>query len=171
MEPTANYPFNIRSFFTPQETRDIGNGIVLWRGYFQSVRPAPGKMLINIDISTGMMYKAGTLIELCLDFLGLRDPNMLAPARGFPERERLRLQRFITGVKVTTTLAAGQNKSPRAVKKLSSAGARQLSFKLREGGTITVADYFQKTYNRRLQYPDLLCVEVSVLRIECCIQC
>jgi eukaryotic translation initiation factor 2C len=30
---------------------------VLWRGYFQSVRPAPGRMVINIDISTGTMFK------------------------------------------------------------------------------------------------------------------
>ncbi|KIP10717.1 hypothetical protein PHLGIDRAFT_125407 [Phlebiopsis gigantea 11061_1 CR5-6] len=177
MEPTANYPFNIRSFFTPQETRDIGNGIVLWRGYFQSVRPAVGRMLINIDISTGMMYKPGSLIDLCLDFFGFPgrkpvDINRLSPSSGLPERERLRLQRFITGVKVTTTLATGQGRSPRAVKKLSTSGARKLSFALREGDSITVADYFQKTYNLRLSYPDLLCVEVgngALIPLELCL--
>ena len=163
MEPTANYPFNVRSFFTPQETRDIGNGIVLWRGYFQSVRPAVGKMLINIDISTGMMYKPGSLIDLCLDFFGRsgQSPTILSARTHLPERERQRLQRFITGVKITTTLAGGQGRSPRAVRKLSTAGARDLSFSLRENVTITVADYFQKTYNHPLKYPDVLCVEVS----------
>ena len=29
------YPFNVRSFFTDQEKKEIGSGIVLWRGYFQ----------------------------------------------------------------------------------------------------------------------------------------
>lgn len=29
------YPFNIRSFFTNQEKKEIGLGIELWRGYFQ----------------------------------------------------------------------------------------------------------------------------------------
>ena len=29
------YPFNIRSFFTDREKKDIGQGIELWRGYFQ----------------------------------------------------------------------------------------------------------------------------------------
>jgi hypothetical protein len=48
------YPFNIRSFFTDQECKRIGGGLELWRGYFQSVRPAIGRILINIDISTGM---------------------------------------------------------------------------------------------------------------------
>jgi eukaryotic translation initiation factor 2C len=54
MEPTMKYPFNIRSFFTDQECKRIGGGLELWRGYFQSVRPAIGRILINIDISTGM---------------------------------------------------------------------------------------------------------------------
>lgn len=167
MEPTANYPFNIRSFFTPQEVKDIGNGIVLWRGYFQSIRPAVGKMLVNIDISTGMMYKPGPLIHLCLDFFGRagQQAAVLAPSRGLPERERQKLQRFLIGVKVTTNLPGSQGKSPRAVKKLSNVGARQLSFKLREGGTITVADYYQRTYNRPLQHPDVMCVEVCLTHI------
>jgi len=29
------WPFNVRSFFTDLETKDIGSGLVLWRGYFQ----------------------------------------------------------------------------------------------------------------------------------------
>jgi len=58
MEPNLIYPFNARSFFTELETRDIGGGIVLWRGYFQSVRPAVGRMVINFDMSTGAMYIA-----------------------------------------------------------------------------------------------------------------
>lgn len=27
------YPFNVRSFFTSRETKDIGSGLELWRGY------------------------------------------------------------------------------------------------------------------------------------------
>jgi eukaryotic translation initiation factor 2C len=78
MQPTMLYPFNIRSFFTDRETKcscfplhpqsvlipsrctALGGGMVLWRGYFQSVRPAPGKMVINVDISTGLMFKVGS---------------------------------------------------------------------------------------------------------------
>lgn len=164
MEPTSRYPFNVRSFFTNRETKDLGHGIVLWRGYFQSVRPAPGKMLVNIDISTGMMYKSGPLIHICLEFLGKpandNNANLLAPTKGFPERERQRLQRFLTGIKVVTTLTGGSARTPRALKKLTSSGAKQLSFKLREGGTITVADYFQRTYNRSLRWADVICAEV-----------
>ena len=105
MGPNLRYPFNVRSFFTDMETRDIGGGIVLWRGYFQSVRPAIGRMLINVDISTGTMFMPGPLIGLALAHLNLA-PNRadtLAPRRGLPDGERVRLQRFITGLKITTS--------------------------------------------------------------------
>ena len=166
MEPTLNpdYAFNIRSFFTDKETKDIGSGLVLWRGYFQSIRPAVGCMLINVDISTGVMYKAGTLLNLCKEFIGHRDPNALAPRRGFPDRERVKLQRFLTGIRVfTRNPNTGQMDKSRArvVKRLSSAGASDLTFSLRDGGQMTVAQYFARTYKRALQFPDVVCVEVG----------
>lgn len=164
MEPTMNYPFNVRSFFTDRETKDIGAGLQLWRGYFQSVRPGIGQMLINVDISTSTMYKAGPLLQICLEYLQKTDPNSLAPKRGLPDRERMRLQRFISGIRVlTTNLGQGGTvqRTPRVVKKLSTIGAGALTFKMREGDIMTVADYFRKTQNRALQYPDVICVEVS----------
>lgn len=165
------YPFNVRSFFTDRETKDIGAGLQLWRGYFQSVRPASGKMLINVDISTGTMYKAGPLLGLCLEYIGKNDPNFLAPKRGFPDRERLRLQRFISGIRVLTTHPGPDGtiqQTPRVVKKLSTAGAGALNFTMREGGTMTVAEYFQRTQNRKLQFPDVICVEVTYILYPCC---
>jgi hypothetical protein len=45
----------------PSRRTALGGGMVLWRGYFQSVRPAPGKMVINVDISTGLMFKVCSL--------------------------------------------------------------------------------------------------------------
>ncbi|KAG6917905.1 hypothetical protein DXG01_000514 [Tephrocybe rancida] len=175
MEPTMTYPFNVRSFFTDRETKDIGLGLQLWRGYFQSVRPASGRMLINVDISTGTMYKAGPLLGLCLEFLNKNDPNALATSRGFPDRERLRLQRFISGIRIITKHAGVDGtiqQTPRVIKKLSSAGANALNFTMREGGSMSVADYFYKTQNQKLKFPDIICVEVgsgALIPLELCI--
>ncbi|KAG5651697.1 hypothetical protein H0H81_007756 [Sphagnurus paluster] len=172
MEPSEKFPFNTRSFYTDRETKDIGNGIVLWRGYFQSVRPGIGRMLINVDISTGMMYKPGPLLDLCLEFFGMREPGKLAPARGFPDRERLRLQRFLSGLRIITPhTAAGKPPIPRVIKKLSTAGADAISFPLRDGTTTTVAQYFQSIQNRALRFPGVVCVEVgtgALLPLEVC---
>ncbi|KAJ7135279.1 argonaute-like protein, partial [Mycena crocata] len=173
MEPTLNYPFNVRPFFTNRETKDIGAGLELWRGYFQSIRPAMGKMLINVDISTGTMYKNGPLLRLCLEYICKNDPNALSPKRGFPDRERLRLQRFVSGIRVLTTHAGpgGEVRIPRVIRKLSTAGASSLTFQMREGTTITVADYFQSTQNKPLQFPDVICCEVgsgALIPLELC---
>ena len=166
MEPTLNpnYAFNIRSFFTNHETKDIGGGLVLWRGYFQSIRPAVKRMLINVDISTGVMYKEGPLLGLCREFIGGREANALAPRRGFPDRERVKLQRFLTGVRVYTKnphTGLIDRTRPRIVKRLSSAGANDLTFSLRDGTQMTVAQYFRNTYGSPLAYPDVVCIEVS----------
>lgn len=165
MQPNLQWPFDKRSFYTDQEHLDIGNGIVLWRGLFQSIRPAFGRMLINIDISTGYMYKDGPLIDVCIHFLSTRNrritPQQLAPKSGFPERERYKLEKFLAGVRVTTTNANGQpSRSPRTIKKLSTAGANELVFSI-DGQTITVAEHFRRARNRPLQFPALICVEVS----------
>lgn len=166
MGPNLKYPFNVRSFFTDRETRDIGGGIVLWRGYFQSVRPAIGRMVINIDISTGAMYMPGPLIDLALAVLGQGSPNALAPRKGLPDRERIRLQRFITpGLKITTTYDQrdpNQAPRPRGIKKLSKVGAQDLTFELTGGQTTTVAEYFRQKLNRPLRFPDVICVEVCM---------
>ncbi|KAI9448012.1 Piwi-domain-containing protein [Lactarius indigo] len=166
MAPNLRYPSNARSFLTDREMRNIGGGIVLWRGYFQSLRPAIGRMVINIDISTGAMYMPGPLIDVALAILGRPgNPNALAPRQGLPDRERIRLQRFITpGLKVTTTYdQQDPNQVPRlrGVKKLSKEGARDLTFELTGGQTTTVADYFQIVLNRPLHFPDAICVELS----------
>lgn len=165
MEPTLHYPFNVRSFFTDRETKDIGMGIVLWRGYFQSVRPAIGRLLVNVDISTGTMYKPGPLLNLCLEYLGKQgQPHVLSPQRGMPDRERIKLQRFISGIRIVTTYTGPRvRKTPRAVKKLSATGAAALSFTMRDGKTMTVAQYFRTLLNRPLQFPDNICVEVMSL--------
>nr|VWO95172.1 Uncharacterized protein [Ganoderma boninense] len=176
MEPTMKYPFNVRSFFTSRETAPIGGGIVLWRGYFQSVRPAIGRMLINVDISTAAMYKPGRAIDVALELLGVtqRGPLALSPKHGFPERELIKLQRFLSGVRITVDIPGRPTtgrRPPRVIKKLTKAGANNLSFTMRDGKTITVAQYFEKTHNYRLQFPDIVCIEVgsgAIIPMECC---
>lgn len=171
-EPNLNYPFNVRSFFTDREKRDIGGGIELWRGYSQSVRPSIGRLLVNVDIATGMMYKEGPLLNLCMDFLrdrGLRSnsPDALAPP-GFPDSERIRLQRFITGMRVIVETTGNRK---RVIRGLSKAGANQLSFTLRDGTVMTVAQYFQQQLGRPLRYPGAVCVEVgasALIPLEVC---
>jgi eukaryotic translation initiation factor 2C len=89
-----------------------------------------------VDISTGTMYKPGRLLELCAEAVGRPGKfNVLAPRRGLPDRERIRAQRFLAGIRIQTLDGNGRpSGSPRVLKKLSAAGAADLSFTMREGG-------------------------------------
>ncbi|KAJ2928490.1 hypothetical protein H1R20_g8598, partial [Candolleomyces eurysporus] len=171
MEPNLNFPFNTRSFFVEQlERRDIGGGIELWRGLFQSLRPGISRMFVNVDIATGIMYKRGPLIGLCLEALDRPggDPNLLAPASGLPDHARIKLQRFITGLQVTVDKTTGNKK--RVIRSLSKQGADQITFD-HNGATMTVARYFQQKLGRPLQYPRVLCAEIgrnALVPLEVC---
>ncbi|KAI0250549.1 Piwi domain-containing protein [Lactifluus subvellereus] len=116
------------------------------------------------------MYKPGPLIDLALAVLHISgNPNALAPLHGFPDRERIRLQRFISGIKITT-LHGQQAPRPRVIKRLSREGASDLIFGLGNEQT-TVADYFHGVLNRPLQFPDVVCVELStgaLIPLELC---
>jgi eukaryotic translation initiation factor 2C len=162
MAPSMRYPFNKRSFFTDQETRNIPGGVVLWRGYFQSVRPAVGRILINIDITTGAMYQPGNLISLCLDFLGKSGQPHALEASRLPDRERVRLwNRFLKDIKVTTPYRTHNPDRRRLVKRLTSESARTRTFDIGDGQTETVMHYFHTQLNIQLQFPDLICAEVG----------
>ncbi|KAJ6548130.1 argonaute-like protein [Mycena vulgaris] len=171
MEPSQRFPVKGRSFFTPDETKSIGGGLVLWRGYFQSIRPAVGRMLINVDISTGVMYQPGPLIALCLAFLGrpINNPNVLTEE--LPDRERLALGRFIAGIRVQTQDAGSRMERARVVRKLSKDGANRVTFIMRGGQSKTVARYYEEVTSKPLRFPSLLCVEVgqgALIPLELC---
>ncbi|KAJ6630422.1 argonaute-like protein [Mycena sp. CBHHK59/15] len=169
MEPSLKFPVKGRSFFTPDNAKAIGSGLVLWRGYFQSIRPAVDRMLINVDISTGVMYKPGPLIDLCLEFLQITRVPMLSSQ--MPDRNRLSLARFIAGIRVQTEDAGSGALRTRVVRKLSKEGANQLTFRMREGRSITVANYYREARGRPLVHPALLCVEIgqgALIPLELC---
>jgi eukaryotic translation initiation factor 2C len=171
MKPNLRYQSNVRLFVTDRERSDIGGGIVLWRGYFQSVRPAIDRLLINVDISTSAMYSPGPLIDLALTvFRRPGNPNALAPRHGLPDRERIRLERFISGIQITISHSdpSCQTQRPRVVVGLSERGARDLTLELGNGQQITVADYFWIVLDRPLRFPDVICVEVCAVFVHIC---
>jgi eukaryotic translation initiation factor 2C len=113
-------------------------------------------MLINIDISTGTMFvslsphhlspplttftdrfKGGPLIDVALDFFNRKGkPELLMPKRsGFPDRERIKLQRFLAGVRVTTNLTGPGSSAnqPRVLTGLTPHGAADCKFKDEKG--------------------------------------
>ncbi|KDQ16674.1 hypothetical protein BOTBODRAFT_30592 [Botryobasidium botryosum FD-172 SS1] len=156
MVPIHKWPFNARSFFTNKETKSIKGGLEIWRGYFQSVRPTFGRLLVNIDITAGLMYKPGPLIDLCMDFLQLRD-NRALMAGTISDRARSSLQRFIKRIRVLATHRGDKARAASIAEVLPMSAANYTFSK--DGRVISVANYIKETYRLSLKFPDMVCVK------------
>ncbi|KAJ3794428.1 argonaute-like protein [Lentinula aff. detonsa] len=172
MLPMQTHAFNARSFFTDTEIKNVGHGFQLRRGYFQSLRPAIGHLLLNIDLTTGMFFRSGPLIEVALEVVNHRDPGALSLARGLPDRVFRELERFLKGVRVSVQPAArGSAANVVTISSLTREGARGHVFKLQDGTSTDVASYFRRLSGQALNYPDIICAKTAkgaVLPFERC---
>ncbi|KAF9268203.1 Piwi-domain-containing protein [Marasmius fiardii PR-910] len=158
--PNQNHPNNARAYFSDQDKRPISqSGLELWRGYFQSVRPTLGKMLINVDTTVAPVYQEGPLPKVAMDYLGLRNARDLVMSP--TDRNYVKLEKFLKNVKIVT-------KSTQRTKTIRSLvpKAGDYEFINKDGETTTVADYFRKVYNLNVQYRNIIGVCVSPLRAD-----
>ena len=163
MNPISKYPFDKRSFYTPQDRKILGNGLELWRGIFQSIRPTIDKLVLNVDLKAGDMYKAGPLIRLCLEFLGrdvTANPVGLLSPDVFPRPRRHELKKFLMGLRIQVRSTGHKM---RAITGLSEESANSITFDL-DGVQTTVAQYYRRA-NLPLTYPGIICVQVCTSRI------
>ena len=147
-----------RVFYSASEAKNIGLGVAICRGYFQSLRPAISRILLNVDSCAVVVYRAGPLIELACEYMGLRNTFQLVE-RLRAKREREKLGHFITGVRVEWQ-SQGAEMMTRTVKGLGDSGADRENFTRRDGSTATVAAYFSERLKRPLNYPGLPCIQV-----------
>lgn len=160
MEPNQNNTFNKRSFFIPDGRRPIGQGMELWRGIFQSIRPTFQKLIVNIDLATAVMYREGPLMGLCMEYFSNIPnigPNSFS-GNTIPENRRVMLAKFISGLSVTVATTGDR---PRVIRGLSKEGASTYRFNDRNGNSLTVAQYYT-SIGRALQYPNVICVQVCL---------
>jgi eukaryotic translation initiation factor 2C len=159
MGPNQKFPFNSRSFFTPEGRKSVGGGMELWRGYFQSIRPSENRMYLNVDIATGIMYRPGPLISLFMEYSKKDKPFAFSPKHGFSDRDRVRLQKFVSNMRVKTA-HSGRDRMV-VIKKLSNSGASNTMFTMRDQNqAISITDYFRLHANIKLKFPDNICIEV-----------
>lgn len=163
------------SFFTHDKFSLLSGGLEVYKGIFQSIRCGPGKMLLNVDQAVSVMHERGSLINLCVKFLNLRDPSDLNNLS--PQNQR-KLARTVKGLRVRMVHRGerGLNKEFK-IKNITSEGANKIFFDQfvdnpdKETKKINVAVYFEERYNYRLKYPNLPCVIVlkdSKVPMEVC---
>ncbi|KAJ6608634.1 Piwi domain-containing protein [Mycena sp. CBHHK59/15] len=152
------YPTNRgHAFFSDVGSQSLGPGIgvELWRGFFQSVRPAIGRMLITIDTSTVAVYRSGDLISVAMEFLNFKNVRQLrlkADDRNFLELEKYFKNRLI---KTETT-----GERLKTIHGLIAAPVGPYRFD-KDGMATTIQDHFYRAYSKTLRYPEIFGVRLS----------
>ncbi|RIA93562.1 Piwi domain-containing protein [Glomus cerebriforme] len=139
------------SFYINQDSQPLYGGIEAWQGYFQSIRPTPGKMMINIDLRTTFFYESGNLVQLIAKILNRKSVKDLK----ISDRDHIKLEKFLKNLKIYTTSLGSRRRMK--ITKLTKTSASNTKFDI-DGQQIDIASYFQNIYNLSLQYPFLPCV-------------
>ncbi|CAB4424748.1 unnamed protein product [Rhizophagus irregularis] len=154
-----------RIFYTNQGSQLLDGGMEVWQGYFQSIRPKPRKMMINIDLHATAFYERGSLIQLVVRILG---KSTVEDLWRIHDRDRTKLEKCLKNLKIFVVLRFSRHRF--RISKLTNTSASSTTLEV-NGQQIDIATYFFNTYGRRLQYPFLPCVVVrneTYLPIEIC---
>ncbi|KAL2831053.1 ribonuclease H-like domain-containing protein [Aspergillus cavernicola] len=167
-----------RSFFDSDgENRDIGNGVLAFKGVYQAIRPALNRgLIVNVDVSNTCFWARTSLIGAAMAILDCRDHQHLmhslkptsdghgghTESSGFFEVHR-RIKKL--GVRPHYK-GCPMAERDFMVKGLINANARTYKFDWKNHATravenISIEAYFKKKYNMSLAYVDLPLVEMT----------
>ena len=80
----------------------------MWGGFFLSIRPAIGKMVMNIDRASGAFKQSGRAVDVLLTYMQRRDPRDLELSRMAPKL-RVRMKRFLKNLSVKLMFSRDPN--------------------------------------------------------------
>ncbi|OJA17789.1 hypothetical protein AZE42_06589 [Rhizopogon vesiculosus] len=160
--PNLKYPNNGRAYFTDVGSRDLRGGLELFRGFFQSVRPVIGKVVVNVDISSSAMYKPGPFLDLALEVIGIRGNARALNFRKHSKEWNI-LSQFFKNVMIDIKLPTKKTITKKIVGLVEAAGRFEFKKEQEDGSFLptTVAEHYHKTYNIRLLFPDIIGIELS----------
>ncbi|KAK2801297.1 hypothetical protein FQN51_005397 [Onygenales sp. PD_10] len=136
------------------QNQSLGGGLKALRGFFHSVRPSTGRLLLNLNVSTAAFYNGGSLTDLINAFL--LENRYLTPFHRNAE-----LDRFLKKLRVTTSHLKRTKTIFSLVysgDRLGTAGGTRFLLEKSETGSrdVTVKEYFQQVYNIEIDSAGLL---------------
>lgn len=170
--PGSKYTSIKRSYFARGQQRfPLGGGVEAFRGVYQSLRTvasaAGPRLSVNVDSANGTFWIAQPLHVAAVALTGKRDVNDLIAAlrqgekgRAAQDMKRLRRQHVVCAHRGAT------NVDRYVIDRFIYQDAKSYKFPVLDtttgkGTPTSVADYFARKYNIRLQYPDLPLVKMT----------
>ncbi|PKC13872.1 Piwi-domain-containing protein [Rhizophagus irregularis] len=156
-----------RIFYTNQDSRPLSGGVEALQGYFQSIRPTPKKLMINVDLHATAFYESDSLVQLVVKILNKRSADDL---RRIHDRDRTKLEKCLKNLKIYATHDENALNRRFRIFKVTNTSASNTIFD-DNGNQTDVASYFQRTYNIQLLYPFFPCIVIrsgTYLPMEVC---
>ena len=147
-----------RSMYDGKNVEPISGAIDVWKGFFMSLRPSLGRILLNVDTSASAFIASGDVLLILRDFLNVPKSEIFDSIH---PKERGPIEHFLRACRIEVTHRGGENKRRYKVVGLSADSAEQTFFEDQDGQTPSVADYFAIKYNITLKYPKLPCLVVG----------
>ncbi len=160
-----------RSIFSGRAVEPICGGVDVWRGFFLSLRPSLGRLLLNVDTSTGAFITPGPVIDVLREFLGVAKSQAF---ESIHPKEAGPIETYLRVCRVEATHRGEENRRRYKVLGLTKTGVAETYFEDETGKKTSVAQYFAATYNMKLAFPRLPCLVVGspqrsvYLPMECC---
>lgn len=146
-----------RSIFSGKSVEPISGAVDVWKGFFMSMRPSLGRLLLNVDTSTCAFIAPGDVVPILRDFLNVPKNETFDSLH---PKERGPVEHFLRACRVEVT-HRGEATRRYKVLGLSQNAAAQTFFETQDGAKQSVADYFREQYNINLKYPKLPCLAVG----------
>ncbi|KAL1722526.1 Piwi domain-containing protein [Schizophyllum commune] len=143
---------NAKAYFTNKDRHVFqGTPIELWRGYFQSVRPTIGRLLINIDTTVAPFIAPGGVIDFMLSIIGSNNVAHLAILETHPNFQKL--NRALKNLQITVKF----NKAPTKIIRGLEPRAGNFTFHNdQKGRSMSVQSHYHRAHGYRMAYPDII---------------
>ncbi|KAL1687516.1 Piwi domain-containing protein [Schizophyllum commune] len=143
---------NAKAYFTNKDRHVFqGTPIELWRGYFQSVRPTIGRLLINIDTTVAPFIAPGGVIDFMLSIIGSNNVAHLAIPETHPNFQKL--SRAVKNLQITVKF----NKAPTKIIRGLEPRAGHFTFHNdQKGRSMSVQSHYHRAHGYRMAYPDII---------------
>nr|POE48842.1 protein argonaute [Quercus suber] len=142
---------------------NLGGAIEALKGAYQSVRVvhslAGARLSINVDVNNSAFFKSMRLIDAICEMVGARSGADLVPR--FAQGDKSRAVQDLNRFRKVRILAQHRGKEDEyVIDRFVFQSAKDYKFE-KDGVKISIYDYFAKTYNFKLSFPNLPLVKMT----------
>ncbi|KAI5900235.1 Piwi-domain-containing protein [Schizophyllum commune H4-8] len=147
---------NAKAYFTETQKKALGGGVELRRGFFQSVRPTIGRLLINIDTTVAPFIVGGELLQFMMGVLGTSNIRSFELQRNEPNF--VKLERALKKLQITVKFNRATTK---VIRGLEPNAGQYRFYNDQQGREMTIQEHYKTAYRWDLRHPRIVGIRLT----------